>query len=173
MKYQLKEAIEILTRTPDVLSTQLNGLSDPWLHGNEGPETWSPFQVVGHLILNEKTNFLPRVALILSSQEVKTLQPIDMTAHIQMYAGNNVTTLISDFAALRRFSIQRLNNLIDTDTNLQITAIHPKLGEVRLVNILATWVAHDLTHLAQITRVMAKQYKTEIGPFIEFLPKLK
>jgi hypothetical protein len=90
-----------------------------------------------------------------------------------MYAGNNVTTLISDFAALRRFSIQRLNNLIDTDTNLQITAIHPKLGEVRLVNILATWVAHDLTHLAQITRVMAKQYKTEIGPFIEFLPKLK
>jgi len=173
MKYDLAKALEILVRTPDVLRAQLNGLSDEWLHADEGPGTWSPFQVVGHLIINEQTNFLPRTLLILSSNENKMLQPIDMKSHLVKFNGMTIADLLAEFSQLRNRSIEQIKALPLSHEALQKTAIHPKLGSVHLSQVLATWVAHDLTHIGQITRVMAKQYKDEIGPFIEFLTRLR
>lgn len=173
MKYQLSKAVEILARTPEVLRVQLTGLSDEWLHGNEGPGTWSPFQVVGHLIINEQTNFLPRTLLVLSNKESQMLQPIDMTSHLEKFKGQNIGDVLSEFSQLRRRSIEQLRSLAISESDLQKVALHPKLGIVVLSNVLSTWVAHDLVHIGQITRVMAKQYKEETGPFIEFLTRLK
>lgn len=172
MKYDLLKAIEILERTPEVLYAQLNGLSDVWLHANEGPDTWSPFQVVGHLIINEQTNFLTRIRLIVSSEEPIMLAPVNMIAHLERFKVQTIANLLSEFASLRGQNLEDLKMLVKPGVDLQKVALHPKLGNVRLVNILATWVAHDLTHLGQITRVMARQFK-EVGPFIEFLTRLK
>lgn len=173
MKYDLSMSIEILERTPEVLDTLLVGLSDEWLHGDEGLNTWSPFQVVGHLIVNEETNFLPRTLLILSGPETKILQRIDMTSHIDRFRGKRIEDLISQFRRLRNENIKKLKALEVTADDLETNAIHPKVGNVALSNILATWVAHDLVHIGQVTRVMAKQYREEVGPFIEFLPRIK
>jgi DinB superfamily len=173
MKFDLQKAIEILSRTPKALQTQLTGLSDEWIYSNEGPGTWSPFEIVGHLIVNEETNFLPRTVLILSNEENKILSPVNMTVHLERNSGRKMTQLLSEFIELRRRNIETLKALNISDADLRKTAIHPKVGSVCLSNILSIWVAHDLTHIGQIARVMAKQYKQEIGPFIEFLPRLK
>lgn len=173
MKFVLSEAMEILHRTPQVLDAQLCGLSDEWLHANEGPGTWTPHQVVGHLIINEKTNFLPRTLLVMSANEDKTLQPIDMDGHMTMFNGMKIAGLVAEFTRLRNDNLRQLKALHLSTGDMQRTATHPRVGTVTLENILSTWVAHDLTHLGQITRVLAKQYREEIGPFIEFLTRLK
>lgn len=172
MTFDLQKAIEILSRTPKALQTQLTGLSDEWIYSNEGPGTWSPFEIVGHLIVNEETNFLPRAVLILSNEENKIVSPINMTVHLEQNSGKKMTQLLAEFIELRRRNIETLKALNISDADLRKTAMHPKVGRVCLSNILSIWVAHDLTHIGQIARVMAKQYKQEIGPFIEFLPRL-
>lgn len=173
MKYEMKKAIEVLSRTPLVLETLLTGLSNEWIHNNEGPGTWSPFEVVGHLIVNEETNFLPRTQLILSDEVSKVLMPIDMTAHLERFRGRSMETIIKEFKDLRAQNLQTLQSLHISNNELSKTAMHPKVGEVKLSHVLSTWVAHDLIHIGQITRTMAKQYKNEVGPFIEFLTRLK
>ncbi len=172
MTYDIEKSIETLSRTPLVLEAMLGGLSKEWTHRNEGPGTWSPFQVLGHLIINDETNFIPRAQLILSSQEPKVLSPINMTAHVERFTDSSIDTLIQMFKELRTQNLVILQSLSISNRDLVKTAIHPKVGVVQVSNVLSTWVAHDLTHIGQIARVMAKQYKNEVGPFIEFLTRL-
>jgi hypothetical protein len=173
MKYDLVDALELLIRTPKVLQAQLSGLSKAWLLGDEGPGTWNPPQVIGHLIINEETNFLPRTLVVLSNNTPVMLEPIDMTSHLYRFADHKIDDLLSQFAALRNDSVDKLTALNLSRADLHKTAIHPKVGTVQLSHILSTWVAHDLVHIGQIARVMAKQYKEETGPFMEFMPRLK
>jgi hypothetical protein len=173
MKYEIEKAIEVLSRTPLVLQALLTGLSNDWTHNNEGPATWSPFEVVGHLIVNEETNFLTRAHVILSDLEPKVLNTISMTEHLERFNDISIVKLLQMFSDLRKQNVVILQSLSISNKDLTKTAIHPKVGTVQLSNILSTWVTHDLIHIGQISRVMAKQYKKEVGPFIEFLPRLQ
>jgi hypothetical protein len=172
MNYQIEKATEVLSRTPLVLRSLLAGLSDVWTHQNEGDGSWSAFQVVGHLIINEETNFLPRAKLILSASEPPLLSPIDMTSHLTRFRDFEIDNLLSLFERLRLENLDSLKSLQVSEADLVKKAIHPKVGMIQLSHVLSTWVAHDLIHLGQITRVMAKQYKQAVGSFIEFLPRL-
>lgn len=173
MKFDLEEAIALLSRTPEVLRAQLAGTPGNWLTCNEGPGTWSPREIVAHLIVNEETNFLPRSLLILSDDGNKMLTPIDMQSHFEKSRNADLTHLLSEFSELRQKNIATLRSLRLSDEDLTKTAMHPKVGLVCLSNVLSTWVAHDLSHIGQIVRVMAKQYRQEIGPFMQFLPRLQ
>lgn len=172
MRYKIDSAIEVLKRTPAVIETLLSGLSDDWIHGNEGPDTWSPFQVVGHLIVNEETNFLVRAKMILSNQEPTLLSSISMTSHLERFAGEPMEEQLILFKGLRAQNVASLESISVSDEDLSKTATHPEVGTVQLYNVLSTWVSHDLIHIGQITRVMAKQYRNEVGPFIKFLTRL-
>jgi DinB superfamily len=173
MRYKIDNAIEVLKRTPIVLETLLSGLSDDWIHCNEGPDTWSPFQVAGHLIVIEETNFLVRTKEILSNQEPMLLSRISMTSHLERFEGVSIEKQLILFKELRAQNLASLSSLSISNEDLSRTARHPEVGTVQLYNVLSTWVAHDLIHIGQITRVMAKQYKSEVGPFIEFLTRLQ
>lgn len=172
MKYTIDSAMEVLKRTPLVLETLLTGLSDDWIHTNEGPDTWSPHQVVGHLIVNEETNFLVRAKVILSNQEPKLLSRISMTSHVERFKGVPIEKQLILFKELRLQNVASLQAFSISNEDLSRTATHPEVGLVQLSNVLSAWVAHDLVHIGQITRVMAKQYKSEVGPFIKFLTRL-
>lgn len=167
--YSVKTALQLLERTPGTLSSLLNGLPDDWVMRNEGPGTWSPLEVVGHLIFCEKNNFIGRLQTILSDADQKHLSPFDMSSQFEWIKGKNMSTLLTEFTDLRDQNIAslRVNPLSEAD--LLKTGLHPKMGVVTLQNVLSTWVSHDLSHTAQVLRVMAKQYKKEVGPFIEFL----
>jgi len=136
---------------------------------NEGPGTWSAFEVLSHLIFCEKTNFFTRIQVILSGTGQKVLPPFNMSTQFELTKGKNTTGLLAEFSNLREQNLASLreNHLCEADLNK--TGLHPKMGAVTLRNVLTTWVAHDLSHTAQVVRVMAKQYKEEVGPFIEFL----
>lgn len=173
MEYSIEKATEVLGRTPRVLEALLTGLPDEWIYANEGTGTWSPAEVLGHLIVNEETNFMARTKIILRGGLNPVLQPINMTEHLERFGNTPVTTLLKTFSDLRQQNIKTLHALTVTNEDLSKTALHSKVGIVQLKHVLATWVAHDLVHIGQITRVMAKQYKQEVGPFIEFLPRLR
>lgn len=173
MKYDLKKSIEILSRTPSVLESLLNGLSEDWLHGNEGENTWSPYEIVGHLIHGEKTDWMPRATLILSDAHDKTFTPFDRFAQSREDQKRPLAELLQEFRELRAKNVKELEALQPDDSNLQAKGMHPELGEARLVELLSTWTVHDLGHIAQITRVMAKQYATEVGPWKVWLGILK
>jgi len=169
MEYDQIHALEILERTPSVLKALLVDLSDKWIMNNEGDGTFSPFDVVGHLIYGEKTDWMVRVERILSSG---TSQPFDVFDRFAMYTeskGKTMQQLLQEFETLRKQNITWLNSLALQESDYSRKGLHPVLGEVTLGNLLATWVVHDLTHIAQITRVMAKQYKPAIGPWTEFM----
>lgn len=168
MKYSFEKSFEILERTPASLQTLLSGINDEWLMNNEGPETFSPYDVVGHLIHGEKTDWMARVKMILEHGIAKTFVSWNRFAMYEESKGKTMQQLLDEFAAVRKENIARLQSLQLTEADLDKKGMHPKLGEVTLRNLLATWVVHDLTHLAQITRVMAKQYKEEMGPWPEF-----
>lgn len=167
--YSIQSSLEILERTPKVFNALLNGLPDEWVMQNEGPGTWSAVDVLGHLIFCEKTNFFTRIQVILSGAGQKVLPPFDMSTQFELTKGKNTTGLLTEFSNLRKQNLASLreNHLCEADLNK--TGLHPKMGTVTLRNVLTTWVAHDLAHTAQVVRVMAKQYKEEVGPFIEFL----
>ena len=173
MDFELDKAIEILERTPKVLSEMLSGLSEEWTSQNEGENTWSVFDVVGHLIHGEHTDWIPRTKLILSNNEVKTFIPFDRFAQFQDSRGKTLTELLSTFKLLRHQNIISLKSFSISDRDLSKTGIHPEFGTVTLKQLLATWVAHDLGHIAQISRVMAKQYKEEAGPWTQYLKILQ
>jgi uncharacterized damage-inducible protein DinB len=169
MKFSLNKSLEILQATPNVLGVMLNDLSDDWIIANEGENTWSAKEVLAHLIICERTNWLVRVKIMLSDSIVKTLVPIDMAAHFELAKNSLLPNLLNEFKQLRDSSIKELNYLQLGENCLQKTAIHPTLGEVNLQQLIATWVTHDLSHITQISRVLAKQNKEHVGPFVTFL----
>jgi uncharacterized damage-inducible protein DinB len=169
MKFELEKAIEILERTPGVLNSLLSALSADWTSTNEGGETWSAYDVVGHLIHGEKTDWIPRADIILSPEADKHFQPFDRFAQMRESGTETLQQLLHEFSTLRKSNIERLRLMDIGDEDLTLTGIHPAFGEVTLAQLLATWVAHDLNHIGQIVRVMAKQYKAEVGPWVEYL----
>ncbi len=168
MKYTVEQAIEILERTPAVLTALLEGLSDDWIINNEGPETFSPYDVVGHLIHGEKTDWTARAKMILEFGNTKTFERWNRVAMYEESKDKSLQQLLNEFAAIRKENIIWFTSLQLTETDLDKKGMHPVLGDVTLRHLLSTWVVHDLTHIAQITRVMAKQYKEEMGPWPEF-----
>lgn len=168
MNYTKEQAIEILERTPAVLSTLLSGISDDWVMNNEGAETFSPYDVVGHLIHGEKTDWVVRAKLILEHGTAKPFEPYDRFAQYEESKGKSLQQLLDEFDEIRKRNIAWFQSCQVTEEDLERKGMHPVLGEVSLRNLLSTWVVHDLTHIAQVTRVMAKQYKGEMGPWPEF-----
>lgn len=169
MKFNLTHSIEILERTPLVLEIMLKDLSDEWIKNNEGHETWSPYDVIGHLIHGDKTDWMERLELILSESQNKTFKPFDRFAQFENSKGKTLQQLLEEFKSLRQKNIELLKLKDLTDADFLKTGIHPAFGEVNLAQLISTWVAHDLNHIAQVSRVMAKQYQTEVGPWIEYL----
>jgi hypothetical protein len=168
MKYSLERSYEVLERTPAVLRALLSGLDDEWIMNNEGPETFSPFDVMGHLINGEKTDWRPRIIMILEYGEAKTFVRFDRFAQYEESKGKTLAQLLDEFDSLRKENMQWFRSLTISEADLEKKGSHPVLGQVTLRNLLATWVIHDLTHIAQVTRVMGKQYKSEMGPWVDF-----
>lgn len=169
MNFTIEKSIQILERTPDVLTTMLQDLSVDWTSTNEGGKTWSVYDVVGHLIHGEKTDWVPRAKIILSEKPDKSFEPFDRFAQFEESKGKSLTALLIEFKGLRKKNIEYLRSKNVTEKNLNEKGIHPAFGEVTLSQLLSTWVVHDLNHISQISRVMAKQYKAEVGPWIEYL----
>ena len=172
MDFDLGLAIEVLRRSPATLRVLLDGLSEGWVRGNEGAETFSPFDVVGHLIDGEETDWIPRARIILAKGPNLRFEPYDRFRHQARNAGRSSESLLAEFARLRTGNLQELESWRLTATELDLPGEHPTLGSVTLRQLLAAWVVHDLGHLAQVARVMAKQYRDEVGPWIPFLPVL-
>ena len=168
MLYSLEKSYEILARTPAVLNALLAGVSEEWVMNNEGPETFSPYDVVGHLVHGEKTDWIVRIKIILEYGNSRTFDLFDRFAQYKDSEGKTLLQLLDEFEQLRKENIHWLKSLNLSASDLDKTGIHPVLGEVTMRHLLATWAVHDLTHIAQITRVMAKQYKKEIGPWTDF-----
>lgn len=173
MLFSLTHAQEILSRTPATLKTLLRDLPEPWLNSNEGGDTWSPFDVLGHLIHGEKTDWIPRVKIILEHGESRPFDPFDRFAQFEASKGKTLADLLEAFASLRQQNLATLAHLQLTEEQLALTGTHPAFGKVTLAQLLATWVVHDLDHIGQIARVLAKQYTTEVGPWIEYLSILR
>jgi hypothetical protein len=168
MQFDLNKSYQVLERTPAVLKELLSGLDDDWVMNNEGPDTFSPFDVVGHLIHGEKTDWPDRIRMILEHGVSKTFVPYDRFAMYEVSKGKKLGVLLNEFEELRRANMQWLRSLQLSETDLNKKGIHPSFGEVTLRQLVSTWTVHDLTHIAQIGRVMAKQYKEAIGPWTEF-----
>jgi hypothetical protein len=168
MQFDIGDSLDILKRTPFVLETLLSGLKESWISHNEGENTWSPFDVMGHLIHGEKTDWIPRMMIILRDADDKKFVPFNMFAQFTESRGKTLEDLIKEFKILRAENLRKMEEQTFTEEMLKKKGIHPELGEVTLEQLLATWVVHDLAHICQISRVMAKQYKTEIGPWARF-----
>ena len=173
MERRVAEVIEILERTPETLRAMLAGLGPQWLEADEGPETYSPLDVLGHLIFGEETDWLPRARLILESGERVPFTPFDRLGFVAKYRGRPVAELLDRFAALRRENLEALRALNLSAADLERAGTHPVFGRVTLDQLLAAWAVHDLTHLAQIVRVMAKRYGVAVGPWREFMGVLR
>jgi len=172
MNFDLHTGIAVLERTPRVLEALLSDLPDAWTTGNEGADTWSPFDVVGHLIDGELTDWMVRLHVILKQGQDRRFEPFDRFRHISRNKGRALSDLLAEFRQLRETNLGELRALDLGADRLQLTGEHPAFGTVTLEQLLATWVAHDLGHLAQITRVMAKQYRDTVGPWEAYLPVL-
>jgi hypothetical protein len=173
LEFSIHHSIEVLERTPKVLNELLNGLSSEWTSNNEGGETWSPFDIVGHLLHGERTDWIERLEITLSEKPERKYSSFDRFAQFQEGVGKTLPDLLEEFRQIRMENIRILKNRNIQVTDFNRTAIHPALGQVILKNLLATWVTHDLDHISQIIRVMAFQYKEEVGPWKEFLRILK
>jgi hypothetical protein len=170
--FSLEESVPVLERTPGVLRSLLGGLPEPWIVSNEGGESWSPFDVVGHLIHGERTDWMPRAELILSRGDTVAFQPFDRFAQLEVSRGKTLEELLDTFADLRAANLRRLRELAPGPAELARRGRHPELGPVTLGQHLATWVAHDLSHIGQIARVMARRYTAAVGPWRAYLPLL-
>ena len=171
MEFSLSESIAILKRTPVTLNTLLRGLPDHWTHQNEGPETWSPYDVIGHLIHGEKTDWLVRTKIILF-EENKQFEPFDRFAQFEESKGFTLEELLDEFEVLRKQNLLELEGFSLSSEDFVKKGIHPEFGEITLENLLAAWVVHDLGHIVQINRAMAKQYKENVGPWPKYLTVL-
>jgi len=164
-----EEAIAILARTPATLDALLRGLPDGWIMANEGGDTWIPFDVIGHLIHGERTDWVPRAKMILEHGEERAFDTFDRFAQFSQSEGRTLGSLLDELAMLRRENLHELAALRLTDADLDRRGRHPALGVVTLRQLLATWVAHDLDHVVQISRVLARQYSDEVGPWRAYL----
>lgn len=169
MRFDLDHATAVLARTPATLRALLDGLPDDWTAATEGPETWSPYDVVGHLIHGERTDWMPRARMILEHGAGRAFEPFDRVAMFRASDGKSLGELLAELEALRAENLRELAALGLTSEDLEREGRHPELGAVTLEQLLATWVAHDLDHVVQIARVMAKQYRDEVGPWRAYL----
>jgi hypothetical protein len=167
--FVMEEAVAVLARTPATLDALLRGLPDGWISAHEGGETWSPFDVIGHLIHGERTDWLPRARRILEDGETREFEKFDRLAQFAESQGRTLSSLLDEFATARRESLEALEGLRLTESDLDRRGRHPALGVVTLRQLLATWVAHDLDHVVQVSRVMARQYTDEVGPWKAYL----
>ena len=169
----LDESMAVLTRTPAVLDTLLRDLPETWTTATEGPATWSPYDVMGHLVHAEVADWMPRLTIILQHGTARAFDPFDREAQFRDIRGKSLASLLDDFTALRRDNLTRLRELNLQPDQLELQGTHPALGTVTLRQLLATWTAHDLGHVIQISRTMAKRYKQEVGPWTEYLSVMK
>src|SRR5882672_11011678 len=172
MEFDLVHAADILRRTPATLSAVLLDVGDSWTRATEGPDTFSPFDVVGHLIDGEETDWIPRARIILAKGPNLRFEPYDRFRHKFRNAGRSLESLLTEFANLRATNLELLRSWNLTERALDLPGEHRRLGRVTLRQLLAAWVVHDLGHLAQVARVMAKQYREEVGPWLPYLPVL-
>ena len=173
MNFKIDKTIEILERTPEILIVMLQGISPEWTTNNEGGETWNAYDIIGHLIHGEKTDWIPRMEIILSSKQDKTFVPFDRFAQFENSKGKSLAQLLAEFKTLRQKNMELLHSKKLTENDLTATGIHPAFGEVTLAQLLSAWTVHDLNHIAQISRVMAKHYKVDTGPWVEYLSILQ
>jgi uncharacterized damage-inducible protein DinB len=168
-RFVLSEATQALAGTPAVLRALLSELPESWLHANEGPDTWSPFDVVGHLIHGEKTDWIPRTRHILGGSAATPFTPFDRFAQFQESEGKTLKELLDEFEDLRRKNLDELRSLGLGDAELDLEGLHPEFGTVTLRQLLATWVCHDFSHLGQMARLLAKRHQEAVGPWAQYL----
>jgi uncharacterized damage-inducible protein DinB len=173
LEFSLERSAAVLERTPFVIEMLLRDLPEEWTTANEGGESWSPYDIVGHLIHGEKTDWIPRLKIILSEGDVRTFIPFDRFAQFEESKGKTLSELLVEFKLRRKTNLEILQSLSLSDEQLMKTGLHPAFGSVTARQLLAAWVAHDLNHIGQIVRVMAKQYSQEVGPWKEYLGILK
>ncbi|MGI8741464.1 MAG: DinB family protein [Bryobacteraceae bacterium] len=169
MEFRIEEARQILERTPAVVSALLSGVSGAWKESRERPETFSPVDVLGHLIHGEQTDWIPRLHLILESGEATAFEPYDHAGYRGVIQSRSVQELLNEFAHLRKQGLQTLATIPLDSGQLEQTGTHPALGRVTLRNLLASWVMHDLGHISQMVRIMARQYGDAVGPWREYM----
>lgn len=170
--FDLERAAQVLARTPATLRALLSDVSEDWTRGTEGPDTFSPFDVVGHLVDGEETDWIPRAKIILAGGPNPAFEPYDRFRHRARNVGRTLESLLEEFGTLRAVNLELLASWRLTEPQLDLPGVHPMFGKVTLRQLLAGWVVHDLGHVAQIARVMAKQYKEEVGPWVDFMPVL-
>ena len=165
MQFQMNEAVEVLTQTPSVIDALLRGKSVHWLNARKTPESFSPLDVLGHLMQGELTDWIPRVRIILDHRDTKSFEPFDRFGFRTLIEGRSLDRLLDEFADLRRQSLEALVSLGIGEQQLALPGRHPELGPVTLGNLLATWAVHDLGHLAQVVKTMAYEYRDAVGPW--------
>ena len=173
MEFNLENTVSLLTRTPAALNALLRGLPEMWTLRNEGENTWSAFDIVGHLIHGERTDWMPRVKIILEFGETRAFEPFNRWAQMGEGQNKSLEQLLDEFARRRSKNLRELHTLNLRQQDLVLHGRHPALGSVTLSELLATWAAHDLTHLHQVSRVMALQYRQAVGPWTKFLGVLQ
>jgi len=172
MDFDLRHSIDVLARTPAAIGALVSGLDPDWIHCDEGSGTFSPFDVVGHLIDGEETDWIPRARIILARGPSVRFDPYDRFRHRARNAGRPLESLLLEFVTLRAANLKVLQSWNLTATDLDLPGEHPSLGPVTLRQLLAAWVVHDLGHVAQVARVMAKRYRSEVGTWLPFMPVL-
>lgn len=173
MEFNLPQTISLLSRTPSTLNALLRDLPEPWTHRNEGENTWNAFDVVAHLVYGERTDWIPRARIILQSGETRAFDPFDRAGHIPLSQGKSLAQLLDEFARARSESLNQLRALNLQPADLNRRGRHPVFGPVTLCQHLASWATHDLTHLHQISRIMAHQYREAVGPWRAYLGVLQ
>ena len=172
MKFQIEQAVEILSNTPQTVKSLLGNLSDEWTESSGDSDDWTPFDVVGHYIHGEETDWIPRAEIILRQNAGETFEPFDRFAQATRFAGVPLGELLDLLERRRSESLDALRGFALTAADLERRGLHPELGPVTLAELLATWVVHDLGHIGQIARVMARQHAAEVGPWRAYLPVL-
>lgn len=169
MEFELEKSYQILENTPEVLISLLGNIPEEWTMNNEGKDTWSPYDIMGHLVHGEKTDWLTRTKIILSNKGGRTFDSFDRFAQIKDSIGKSLEDLLEEFKLLRANNIKELKAMNISPEQYSLEAEHLELGTVNLKQLLSTWLVHDLGHINQITRVMAKQYKNEVGPWNAYI----
>ncbi len=169
----VEESLAILTRTPAVLDVLLRDLPEAWTLATEGPGTWSPYVVIGHLIHGDRTDWMPRLKIILEHGVGKPFEPFDREAQLSQSDGKSLAELLDEFAALRRANTELLRLIALQPVDLERQGMHPALGPVTARQLLATWTAHDLDHIVQVNRLMARRYQAEVGPWAQYLSVMR
>lgn len=169
MKFDLERSIEVLAATPATVRAMLGDLSEEWTASTGNRDEWQPYDIIGHYIYGEETDWIPRAKIILAQADDRTFQPFDRTAQFELSNGRSLADLLDEFQRKRSGSIATLRSWELVDEELGLKGIHPELGDVTLRELIATWVVHDLTHIRQIATVMAKRYDAAVGPWKAYL----